>query len=133
MPPPDAEAVEPEGVNVAKNDVKKDPDANVEDRGFDLSGSDERVWECVSCGLFLGCDDMTVVCDCRRGGEGFVIVVVGCWERDVNINAGRSRFATVVCVSLLPTHLIEIIRNEIPLVRTELGAARLLIYKDKKN
>jgi hypothetical protein len=67
-----------------------------------LSGSDERVWECVSCGLFLGWDDMTVVCDCRRGGEGFV-VVVGCWERDVNINAGRSRFATVVCVPFADT------------------------------
>ena len=105
MTPPEAEVVEPEGVKVAKKDVKKDPDVNVEDRGFDLSGTDERVWECVSCGLLLGLDDMTVVWDCRRGGDGFVVVVVvvGCWESDVNINAGRSRFVTVVCAPFTDT------------------------------
>jgi hypothetical protein len=94
VPPPEAEFVEPDGVNVAKNEVKKDPDVNIEDRVLDLSGSDERVWECVICGLLLGWDDIADVCDCRRGGDGFV--VVGCWESDVNINAGRSRFASNV-------------------------------------
>lgn len=74
MPPPEAELVEPDGVKVAKNEVKKDPDANVEDRDFDLSGCDERVWECVNFGLLLGWDDITVVCDCRWGGGGVVVV-----------------------------------------------------------
>ena len=60
-----------------------------------------------------------------------VVVVVGCWESDVNINAGRSRFVTVVC-ALSPTHLSEIIRNEIPLVRTGLGSTSTYFIKRKK-
>ena len=85
--------------------MKKDPDTNVEGRDFDFSGCEESVWECVSGGLLLGWDDMMVVCDGRRGGDCFVVVVVvvGGWESDVNINAGRSRFGTVVCVPFADT------------------------------